>query len=517
MDTGIVKDWLEEDSSFIIDSKSYRTYNETYENWAPNGNNRVDGTKSIHDSITYNPVNIMSADEASGIAMGVVFLIKFVDNVYVKPTPQDQGFYIKDEGKAILKRIIDMVSSTKNVDSCTLLGVTLARTHFNWAFENPAPNAPASDDIIKAFSTRVPTGGSFWWGNATGFSKVCNKYLGTTYGDSIVAKNCVTQIEFAAAGILLSTAASVLSPLAGAVVSNILFYGQNALAVAKYNMSTVAWDFQKSWPSQSSNFGLVAAQWNEIVKTNLSFATAHKIRETPIIDTIASRAIYTYCVNMGVLADDFDNSAIHYYSEILGCKQAELMNAVLNGHALTYRTKAFYDSLLNDAPQYFNPGTIGLDSVVPNSGGLHPRYFNSRYWQGPIAWHHHYTDIVSSPEEIWGENNGLDYMLLYNMYHLYFDSTASYAELPCDCYKYATDSINNIERIIYDNKVLRRIHPDYKQKGIKDPRYISMNTTIADNASLTTYSDLYLCNRAGNSPTWLNCIGTVPYRYHEKG
>ncbi len=59
--------------------------------------------------------NEMSQDQVIGIVFGIKYIHKFVDDVYVKPTPTDQGFNLVTEAKAILDRILDPIASSKDL------------------------------------------------------------------------------------------------------------------------------------------------------------------------------------------------------------------------------------------------------------------------------------------------------------------------------------------------------------------------------------------------------------------
>jgi hypothetical protein len=92
--------------------------------------------------------NEMSQDQVIGIAFGIKYIHKFVDDVYVKPTPTDQGFSLVTEAKAILDRILDPIASSKGL-----------LPQFNDRGEDGAetcPNAPSYlEDANIAFNCNI--------------------------------------------------------------------------------------------------------------------------------------------------------------------------------------------------------------------------------------------------------------------------------------------------------------------------------------------------------------------------
>ena len=52
----------------------------------------------------------VSQDQISYLVLGLAFLHKFVENIYIKPTNGDAGFFIDNEVKDITHRISIMLS-----------------------------------------------------------------------------------------------------------------------------------------------------------------------------------------------------------------------------------------------------------------------------------------------------------------------------------------------------------------------------------------------------------------------
>lgn len=59
--------------------------------------------------------NEMSQDQVIGIIFGIKYITKFVDDVFVKPTNDDDGFYLVTEAKAILDRVLEPIASTNEL------------------------------------------------------------------------------------------------------------------------------------------------------------------------------------------------------------------------------------------------------------------------------------------------------------------------------------------------------------------------------------------------------------------
>lgn len=64
-----------------------------------------------------NKWNEFSQDQLIGLLLGLRFVVKFVDNDFVKPTSADPGFYIITETKNIIERLLDHTAEIKDCGS----------------------------------------------------------------------------------------------------------------------------------------------------------------------------------------------------------------------------------------------------------------------------------------------------------------------------------------------------------------------------------------------------------------
>jgi hypothetical protein len=84
---------------------------------------RCDGVKSDfyidHTGGAANMQNEMSQDQMFGLWQGFLHVIKLVDNIYVKPTPNDAGFYLHDKVKDLTNRMFSYITSTYHFENET--------------------------------------------------------------------------------------------------------------------------------------------------------------------------------------------------------------------------------------------------------------------------------------------------------------------------------------------------------------------------------------------------------------
>ncbi len=100
-----------------------------------------------------------------------------------------------------------------------------------------------------------------------------------------------------------------------------------------------------------------------------------------------------------------------------------LISCVLHGDCpkILHKEQAFYEELLNDAPRH-GPFNYGLDDMSEQGSLVGYEYWEEYHYEwssvNRFVWPHRRGDGTIEAHK--GEYNGLDYMLLYNLYGLVF-------------------------------------------------------------------------------------------------
>jgi hypothetical protein len=123
-------------------------------------------------SVTTN--NEESVDQTVYIILGLAMTIKLVDNSFVKPRAYNQGFYIIDEAKSIMKRILDYEKDKKEevIGGFNVFGdhIDVSRVQ-NWRIFNPISNLPVHTGDMN--------------GMIYPMAKTVNRYSGSSFDPTI--------------------------------------------------------------------------------------------------------------------------------------------------------------------------------------------------------------------------------------------------------------------------------------------------------------------------------------------
>ncbi len=119
----------------------------------------------------FNERNFMSRDQVIGLIFGLRFVQKLVDNVYVKPLPTDEGFYIIDKVKELADRMANNITASHITHEDPTFRITR-----NLKFHNPFPSNPNTYKAEKLADMALQS-----WP----FLKACELITGKTYDKSL--------------------------------------------------------------------------------------------------------------------------------------------------------------------------------------------------------------------------------------------------------------------------------------------------------------------------------------------
>jgi hypothetical protein len=177
----------------------------------------------------------------------------------------------------------------------------------------------------------------------------------------------------------------------------------------------------------------------------------------------------------------------------------EIINAVFNNFT-TIKDKNYYTNILlnsycNGSRHYNHP----------------PDYSRIDYWGTEDFWS--FSDNMDEddhPRE--GDYNGLDFMLMHNLYRLAFVSntstTYSTNTCPCTSSKAFAPNSSNVNTITSINTLKEDIpfrFPDYKNYNIEIPEWLTQNFTINSGGILRPQGDMSICG----STTIVNTNGKL--------
>lgn len=169
----------------------------------------------------------------------------------------------------------------------------------------------------------------------------------------------------------------------------------------------------------------------------------------------------------------------------------EILNAVFNTHD-PIENKNYYRSILSNTY---------CDGVRHKNHP--PDYSRMDYFATEDFWSFsNQLDDAGHPRE--GEYNGLDYMLLHNLYRIAFlDNDKSITTQFCPCKSsrefepqlgIGGNYFNSINNTSVSKEDLLFRFPDYKQYGIKVPEWLTQNFVINNGGKLIPQGDLTVCN-----------------------
>lgn len=409
--------------------------------------------------------NVMSQDHLINILMGFSFIKKYVPNVHVKPTSADRGFNIIDEIVTITRRLMDNVTATKALPytgSC--LGDPFqGQEIFNWAIVNPL----TGNRISFEKGTEL---GPLCWAFAKGAERVTGS---DDYYINAVYKRKVNNSLFCSGpqiGITVGRSENLFKAIPS--LSNELRNNNFTLNYPKIKLNGSTFNIEYVSKSLSDIYEEIAD--NESILNNMNM--------------VFTLAVITHAWDKY----DFQRIAYDFHLPFY-----ELMNAVLNDETSVFG-KFYWEDFIASVPTLHNPTRLNQDSI----------------WLHSISFTHLNRHKL---DESKGYFSGLDYMLLYNLYHIqYSPNTINYSESSCDCatdsafifpyiendtlkweerYRWIGSAVSPKDIISPQVVNINRFHPDYLEKGIATLNYFSAFDYTVNTGQVNVKGDAIICNR----------------------
>ncbi|MEW6468677.1 MAG: T9SS type A sorting domain-containing protein [Bacteroidota bacterium] len=396
----------------------------------------------------FNPLNEVSMDQLSGTVIGFAFVKKFVDNIYVQPTPSDVGFYLVDEVKAITERIMQYILPIRSFPQA--YGNCDYNANGNWVVKSPVANS------------LVLSGGGYVQGYSYAVAKTAEYITGNLY----------------------------LSPILFSIVLQ-----ANEPIICPGQASTVL------------SMGAIAGVW-----TNLQNETMVIGGQPPSAATVCLNPIPNLNPNIcfdildqSIPIKDFNLNSMLSYATVGGIWSHYNVNRIASDpgnkmyifdliYALLHdqqplNDQSFYANLLSTAPCN---GPYNIRNPFTGAESIDPIWNENSIWLHPFG-----------PSQITrGEYNGNDYMLLYNLYQLVYKNSSSlpvYADNSCQCSsasKIELNIDNNDPANLLNNIIIYRRFPQYVSLNIKLQEFLTQDLNIPNAQSCTTQTDLVVCNNS---------------------
>lgn len=409
--------------------------------------------------------NEMSQDHALGLLMGLKFVQKFIndENCYIQPTAQDSGMWVMAETRLIAERIMNHMSQK------------LGAREFKFNIDDPGPLLP--DTIIMNIDSAryiilnpvldnfVDRGWEAFFLSG-GYEKLGEDLTRKDYPAGYVkVKNWKADYDN-------WFAKHIATPLVKLAFSGLFDYLSDSA------------EYQKYWRDRWNN----TPTW---IKTVEGVPYQSDVQYNMIMRLAASTNSWTHTE----FAEMAENRNFPWF---------ELMYACLND-STPKLSKSYYDNLLNqahcDGVSKFNSfwvydttslfgQIISIDSTL--MGEHHP--FNR-------------SDVFSLPNRsrasgAWvnGDFNGLDYMLMHNMYRICFAQSMNTPIDPqgCPCSSTVAEMFDDTwTNGLKDTVTSIARFPEYRDAGIRIPEYISHDLRLDVNGQkgghIRPTGDLTIC------------------------
>jgi hypothetical protein len=452
---------------------------------------RCDGVKSDfyidHTGGAANMQNEMSQDQMFGLWQGFLHVIKLVDNVYVKPTPNDVGFYLHNKVKDLTNRMFSYITNTYHFENETRHLFKFDAIYLNVLSQLFAGVVyPIPHDIVNVNST-------------------CN------YDENWVLVNPITHekvengSEIRPYSYPTAKTAEIITGIPHSQGNGIHINGNDIFNDGNVCLLNSSYTFSLS--------DINSLMWNPLQNVQWDVAYVNGVKKwcfnldpTGIAQTLGSNAL-NFCIEedtikgklktynafmalqLATMSQSWTKENVVRIGDAWHMEIFDLMYAVLN-NTTPVHTKQYWDSILVTAPcngpYNFNP--IGSANPALISGDWNE---NSR-WAG--------NNGPSSFTR--GEFNGNDYMLAYNLYRIAFaDQLAEeeYTDISCPCEnspKLQANTNISTNTLINSTTVKRKFAADYMPIGIKLKEYSINYIQIPANKQLDVQTDLVVCNNS---------------------
>lgn len=416
--------------------------------------------------------NEMSQDHLIGLLTGLVAIAKFVDDDLIVPTPQDDTTWLRSLARDLGKRLVDYISGPKRVRYPYIMLPFSSLDLPNWIDSLPkwVVDIPINDlpftltdelDINwfldNPITHKQVKAGMNAWLFSYPLSEIGNRFLpANNYNPQLVCKTT------------------------GSIQYNILGFSLLNLIGATLNQTQ--------------------SQVNAVVDLLNDPESLWELLYTRQRNNDPSNDVTNQMICwLGAASGTFSGSGYSNLVDTFGMPWFELLDCVLNRYSAQQdeflgpynKDRNFYRNLLDSAACEGNK--------KESSEGIHFPFNRPSLFSLPNA---EYASRVV------GDYNGMDYMLLYNMYRMVFpDSLPDYIPNTCPCNNSTTKVLETIGTGIGDGGHSLRTNvetffrfPDYKKYHIPIPEFANHDIDIGDSIpsasvhELKINGDLTICN-----------------------
>lgn len=481
----------------------------------------------VHDpSSQYNLIvknnsyqNVPSADQMTSLLVGLTVAHKLVDNVYVRPTSSDAGFYLKDEIENIVDRLVSYAAER------------------NWFLidVNGWPVTNGGGDLILIGYPML---------------KIAEEITGNTYNPEVRRKllpgykkiqHCVTGF-----GITSEDPADAAAVCQSIEYNNYqslfplsLAYLENGVPAGAYNNQNES--IFQNWQANAPLAGGVGSYisttiesldnlWENVMPENYStwyqdwvtdsifdnfvfpfnLIKAERLNLTPNNNTIF--------FNLGILTKEWRRDQVYQWASISDNRELELINAVLRDE-MPYKNKAFYQAYLDEMNQ------VGPFFLHGKEGNYKDSLLGSNGWGGEYRWVDiDYSNGIGVADDGEGIYSALDYLYFHNLYYLLFDDDLPPFEKQYDCmcapvvnktydgnsslganaalnYKltFIENCVKNvfepINNMVFGTFNIEPAFSEYTEIAIKPTKFQLENAVIQQEGTANVYTDFVICNQ----------------------
>ncbi|MBN8695459.1 MAG: T9SS type A sorting domain-containing protein [Bacteroidetes bacterium] len=442
--------------------------------------------------------NEMSHDQMYGLMQGFLFVKKYIGHVYVKPTADDIGFYLDDKVKEITEKFMNYVTSihTKTNAHNELLKFDLA--DLNWLYTTtilaPVPHTipPVGPVIVFPNDTQVI-------------------YTTCTVSENWIILNPITQ-EKVGNGSEMRPFAFPVCKVGEKLTGNNYTSFFNTASRIHYSTIDAPFDGEFCIPFALDIpiDDLKGTHWEQvqylgaILHPNTLGDNTPKfcvsINPWPIASALGAESVQLcfasyntfMALQLASMSGTWDHQIVSNIAENWHMEIFDLLYAVMNDRSPIH-PKSYWENFLNSAPCKgpYNYKYKDINGNVIHDYDPNGWYENTR-WAGAIA---------PSPYTF-GEFNGNDYMLLYNLYRIAYGDQLSldeYTDISCPCEnspKLQANTNVSAQTLVNNTVVKRKFANDYLPIGIKLKEFSINNLQIPSAKQLDVQTDLVVCNNS---------------------
>ena len=434
----------------------------------------------------------MSQDHMIGLMQGFLHVMKFVDNVYIKPTSSDVGFYLQDEVKAITNRFMNYITQNYFWDNdvyqilqfqgawpnTTTFGagpVVYNGPLFSYSAGTVTVNSNCDVNenwiLVNPVTHQICDNGSEMRPWSYAIAKSADIITGNNYVNTKPIEHYAADNGFDATLCIIPH--NITIPLS---IDNLAFWQPlQYLSWSPGGTLTVPEFCFPLAPVPPNPLGLPVPPTPTICLKSQKFHNDNLDR---------SYNVYL-ALDLAAMSGTWDHAKVDQLATAWHMEVFELMDAVLNNKTPSH-PQSYYQNILASAPC---EGPYNFHDAL----GTHtadPRWNTSSIWFG-------HTDPL--PGEPYGEFNGNDYMMLYNLYQIEFKSAASlpeYKDNACRCGSNPKININQSANILINSITIPRRFPAYMNIDIPLKEFLVNDLTVKSGKQLNLETDLVVCNNS---------------------